>query len=42
MDIKENAQDINKDLLNELCLACGKYKEAHNGACDDCKWKEIK
>ena len=24
---------------NELCYKCGKYKEAHNGACDGCKWE---
>ena len=24
---------------NELCLFCGKYKNAHNGACDGCRWK---
>ena len=25
---------------NELCCKCGKYREAHNGACDGCRWKE--
>jgi hypothetical protein len=25
---------------NELCLKCGRYHEAHNGACDGCRWKE--
>jgi len=25
---------------NELCLKCGRYAEAHNGACDGCKWRE--
>ena len=25
---------------NELCYLCGKYREAHNGACDGCRWKE--
>ena len=24
---------------NELCYLCGKYREAHNGACDGCRWK---
>ena len=23
---------------NELCLRCGRYKEAHKGACDGCRW----
>jgi hypothetical protein len=25
---------------NELCLKCGLYHNAHNGACDRCRWKE--
>ena len=29
-----------KDCRNELCLKCGKYREAHNGACDDCRWDD--
>lgn len=24
---------------NELCLWCGKYTDAHNGACDWCRWR---
>ena len=28
------------DMRNELCFKCGKYREAHNGACDWCRWKE--
>ena len=28
------------DMRNELCFKCGKYREAHNGACDGCRWKE--
>ncbi|SBW02512.1 conserved hypothetical protein [uncultured Eubacteriales bacterium] len=23
---------------NELCLKCGRYHEAHKGACDGCRW----
>lgn len=30
-----------KDLINELCQYCGKYKQAHDGACDGCKWREM-
>lgn len=30
-----------KALINELCQYCGKYKQAHEGACDGCKWREI-
>lgn len=29
-----------RDARNELCLKCGRYHEAHNGACDGCRWKE--
>lgn len=31
--------DIN-DLRNELCLKCGKYKDAHLGACAGCRWRK--
>lgn len=27
-------------MKNELCQYCGKYKQAHNGACDGCRWRE--
>ena len=30
-----------KALLNELCQYCGKYKHAHEGACDGCRWREM-
>ena len=30
-----------KALLNELCQYCGKYKHAHEGTCDGCKWREM-
>lgn len=30
-----------KALINELCQHCGKYKHAHEGACDGCKWREM-
>ena len=29
-----------KALINELCQYCGKYKQAHKGACDGCRWKQ--
>jgi len=29
-----------QDARNELCQKCGRYREAHNGACDGCRWKE--
>ena len=30
-----------KALINELCQHCGKYKQAHEGACDGCRWREM-
>ena len=27
-------------IKNELCQYCGKYKQAHEGACDGCKWRD--
>ena len=35
--------ELKKELAamrNELCCKCGNYREAHNGACDGCRWKE--
>ena len=35
--------DLKKELAamrNELCYLCGKYREAHNGACDGCRWEK--
>ena len=35
--------ELKKELAamrNELCFKGGKYREAHNGACDGCRWKE--
>ena len=29
-----------RDLRNELCQLCGKYKQAHEGACYGCRWKQ--
>ena len=33
--------ELKKELAamrNELCYLCGNYREAHNGACDGCRW----
>ena len=27
-------------MRNELCYKCGNYREAHNGACDGCRWRK--
>ena len=29
------------DCRNELCWKCGQYRNAHKGACDGCRWKEV-
>ena len=28
------------DMRNELCCKCGNYREAHNGACNECRWEK--
>ena len=38
-DALTELQAENKALRNELCFKCGQYREAHNGACDGCKWR---
>ena len=46
-DLKEACQKITNmksrcvDMKNELCQYCRKYKQAHEGACDGCKWREM-
>ena len=39
-DLIEKLAADRKTLINELCQYCGKYKQAHEGACDGCKWRE--
>lgn len=39
-EIEKLAAD-RKALANELCQYCGKYKQAHEGACDGCRWREV-
>ena len=39
-DMLEQTQAERDVLRNELCFKCGKYREAHNGACDGCRWKK--
>ena len=29
------------DMKNDLCALCGKYRMAHEGACDDCRWRNV-
>jgi hypothetical protein len=42
--MKQNIQMENfirelKNCRDELCLKCGNYKDAHLGACDDCRYR---
>ena len=36
--IEAQAKEIEK-LRNELCLKCGNYTLAHEGACNGCRWR---
>ena len=38
--IEAQAKEIDA-LRNELCLKCGNYTLAHEGACGGCKWREM-
>jgi hypothetical protein len=38
--IEAQAKEIDA-LRNELCLKCGNYTLAHEGACDGCKWRDM-
>lgn len=38
--VKEEQSELHA-MNNELCQYCGKYKNAHEGACDGCKWREM-
>lgn len=29
------------DMKQDLCYHCGKYKMAHEGACDGCRWRAL-
>jgi hypothetical protein len=36
--IEAQAKEIDA-LRNELCLKCGNYTMAHEGACNGCRWR---
>lgn len=36
--IEARAKEI-ETLRNELCLKCGNYTLAHEGACNGCRWR---
>ena len=31
-----------RDCVNELCYKCGRCREEHLGACDSCRWKDVR
>lgn len=37
--IEAQAKELDA-LRNELCLKCGNYTLAHEGACDGCRWEK--
>ena len=37
---RDEARKELNEAKNELCYKCGNYREAHNGACDGCRWKK--
>ena len=37
---RDEARKELHEAKNELCFKCGNYREAHNGACDGCRWKD--
>lgn len=42
-ELKKQLNEAKSELAamrNELCCKCGNYREAHNGACNGCRWKE--
>ena len=47
LDVSALAKEVNRlraivqDMRNDLCELCGKYKMAHEGACDDCRWRDV-
>ena len=34
-----SAETLFRDCRNELCEKCGRYTDAHLGACDKCRWR---
>ncbi len=38
--VKEEQSELHA-MKNELCQYCGKYKQAHEGTCDGCRWREM-
>ena len=37
---RDEARKQLHEAKNELCCKCGNYREAHNGACNGCRWKK--
>ena len=37
---RDEARKELHEAKNELCCKCGNYREAHNGACDGCRWEK--
>ena len=39
--LAETKQQL-ENCINELCLICNKYENEHEGACDGCRWRDMK
>lgn len=39
LELREQSAQLS-NARNELCQRCGRYREAHKGACDGCRWKK--
>ena len=37
---RDEARKQLHEAKNELCYLCGKYREAHNVACNECRWEK--
>lgn len=35
-------RDLVHECANELCYRCGAYREEHLGACEGCRWLEVR
>ena len=31
-----------RDAVNEVCYRCGDYRREHEGACNWCRWRDLK
>lgn len=39
LEAHEEVLEAFESCRNNLCLKCGRYENAHEGACDKCRWR---